>query len=82
MLNVKPKYAPLLMKGMALAALAGWGSVRAVSSSCCSACLMPGIGKSNRSALLSCEDAGDQMCLAFAHSVCEELRILQERKDP
>lgn len=82
MLNAKPKYPPLLMKGRALAALAGWGLVRAVPSSCCSACLLPGTGKSNRSALLSCEDVGDQTCLVFAHSVCEELRILQKKKRP
>lgn len=68
------------MKGMAVVALAGWGSVRAVPSSCCSACLMSGIGKSNRSALLSCEDVGDQTCLAFTHSVCEELRIFQKKR--
>lgn len=68
------------MKGMALAALAGWGSVRAVPSSCCSACLMPDVGRSNRSALLSCEDVGDQMCLAFALSVCGEFRVLQKKK--
>lgn len=70
------------MKGTAVAALAGWGSISAVPSSCCSACLVPGIGKSNRSALLSCEGAGDQTCLAFARSVCEELRIFQKKKRP